>query len=918
MAWLLTMLLHPAAPVELADQRWRGLAIALLGGLGIWTVHFLAMLGFRPDYPISYDPAITTASMAISMLLVGTPLALVPTTRSNPARFAGGAVAGAGVAIMHFVGMSALRGCGVRHSDTAQTIILLIGAVLMGSAVALSHRASFRLLGCALMVACTLLVHTLAMRVMTVEPTYDTYPTGMASDLFGLIVTAAAAALLLAGIAIRFSIVRLGERHRYSMRLSTALAHMSNGLLAIEPDGTVSIANEQFFRLLGLPPARVPKGIDWKTFIRRNCMVMGWSEARIADLLDLHEVWFARDTRTQVEMEIGEGRTISVACDPLPNGGVVLTFDDLTTVLAQAAERERLAAKADQSERVFERLVRGISDYAICLINPDGTVANWNVGAERLKGYRAEEIVGEHFGRFYGAADRWAGVPNRNLATALREGRFEDEAPRFRKDGTSFLANVVIDPIFLDDGSLLGFAKITRDRTEYVRNAQSIDYMARHDALTRLSNRKHFLDQLDTTLSAMRERGSGEPAERLAVISIDLDGFKGINDAYGHSTADALLQALGARMASRLFEGELIARLGSDEFIAFKRYDGAAELDGFLERLRHATSEPVTLPGCRLIPQASMGVARFPDDAATRDALMTEADLAMNRAKGSRDAKICFFEAGLDTAARQQRMLIADMWAAIEAGDQFHIHYQSQHFTGSKAVSGYEALLRWSHPVHGAISPAVFIPLAESSGAIMRLGEWVLEQACRDAAAFDLPRIAVNLSPLQLNDPALPERVLAVLIRTGLSPTRLELEITESALIDDRARALDVLRRIKAMGVAIAMDDFGTGYSSLETLRLFPFDRLKLDRSFTRGLDDDAQAQAFVQAIMSLANSLDVTVIAEGIELASQVAFLDAAGCHELQGFLFGRPAPIDTIVLPPAMASAAIAIMPDEALRHG
>ncbi|WP_082659810.1 bifunctional diguanylate cyclase/phosphodiesterase [Aureimonas sp. AU40] len=907
MAWLLETLLGQVHEGTLSRRLQRAGLIALVGGLGVWAAHFLARLGYRSDYPLSYDPEMVAGSALIAIVLVGGPLALSINALRAKTRFLLGALAGAGIAVTHSTGMAALRGCSVDHPIDLQIGLAGLGALLLGSARALPQRSVFRPLSCILIVSGVLLVHFLAMTAIRITPQPGTYASGIDDEVFGTAITLMDVTLFVVGITICVCVIRVHDERRHGARLATTLAHMSNGLMTIAADGTVDIANDRFFRIVGLSPVPVPPHTPWRTFVRGNCRLMGWDEARIDRVLALHEDWFARGVRTHVEMAIGNDRTISVACEPLPDGGSVLIFNDVTELLVQAIERQGLVAKAEASERVFELMVRGITDYAIYMLNPDGTVANWNVGAERLKGYAAHEIVGAHFSRFYGEAERAAGIPDRNLATALSEGRFEEKGPRYRKDGSSFLAHVVIDPIFREDGSLLGFGKITRDRTEYVHNAQHLAHVARHDTLTGLPNRAHFLERLDASLAALEAeaqtegRNSGEDAEKaeghdrcLAVINIDLDGFKTINDTHGHAIGDALLRALAGRMASRLFEGELVSRFGSDEFTAFKHYRDRNELDEFLERLGTALNRPIELPGCRLIPNASIGVACYPRDARRRDELMMEADLAMYRAKASLETSVCFFEPRMDEAARERRVLIADIWTALDATDQFHVHYQSQHCTRSGVVSGFEALLRWTHPQRGPISPGVFIPIAETCGAIVRLGEWVLEQACRDAVVSDLPRVAVNLSPIQLNDPALPERVMAILTRTGLAPSRLELEVTESAVIDDRVRALDILRRIKAMGIAVAMDDFGTGYSSLETLRLFPFDRLKLDRSFTRELANDSQAQAFVRAIMSLSNSLDMPVIAEGIEEISQVRFLEEVGCQELQGFLFGRPGPID------------------------
>ncbi|WP_348649126.1 putative bifunctional diguanylate cyclase/phosphodiesterase [Rhizobium grahamii] len=266
--------------------------------------------------------------------------------------------------------------------------------------------------------------------------------------------------------------------------------------------------------------------------------------------------------------------------------------------------------------------------------------------------------------------------------------------------------------------------------------------------------------------------------------------------------------------------------------------------------------------------------------------------MAMYRSKESPDERISFYEAGMDEAARERRSLARDVWTALSE-KQFFLAYQVQKDARSGAITGYEVLLRWQHPERGLVPPSTFIPVAEECGAISAIGDWVLEHACAEAALWtNKDKIAVNLSPLQLGNTALVDKVRTVLLKTGLPASRLELEVTESAIIGDKARALHILRQIKALGVTVAIDDFGTGYSSLETLRSFPFDKIKLDRSFTTDLENSRQSKAFVRAIVALGKSLEVSVLAEGVETEEQMRVLTAEGCDELQGFLFGRPAP--------------------------
>nr|WP_281374798.1 EAL domain-containing protein [Aureimonas mangrovi] len=672
-----------------------------------------------------------------------------------------------------------------------------------------------------------------------------------------------------------------------------ALQNMATGVIVVDAGGDIMLCNAAIPRLFRISSASVPIGMPFHGFLRALAPVVGWDEARTVRIIDNHRLWMTRSEPTAVRHHFDNGSVLSIVCRPLADGGAVLTYDDVTEAVVHARESRKHETRAEDSERSFRLLVKGITDYAIYMLNPDGTVANWNAGAQRAKGYTEDEIVGRHYRVFYDVADQAAGVPDRNLATALREGRFEDEGPRYRKDGTSFLAHVVIDPIFEEDGSLLGFAKITRDRTEHFHNAERIAHMARHDALTGLPNRVQFVERLDDAIGALAGAGG-----KVALVNIDLDGFKQINDTHGHAVGDTVLKTLAQRMTADLREGEIIGRFGGDEFVALKSYRHAGELEAFIARTQGALSESIDLQHCNLVLGASFGVANFPADADSREKLMSNADLAMYRAKAALIEKVCFYEASMDEAEREKRKLAADLWRALEHGDQFYLDYQEQRSVSGQEIIGYEALLRWRHPERGLISPVRFIPIAESCGAIVALGDWVLETACREAARRGLTRIAVNLSPLQLGNVSLIGKVRETLTRTGLAPHCLELEITETAVINDRERALHILRQIKAMGVAIAIDDFGTGFSSLETLRLFPFDRIKLDRSFTTDLEHDGKAQAFVKAILMLGASLQMAVLAEGVERETQMAFLAGAGCGEVQGFLFGRPRSLEHLTI--------------------
>ncbi|PVX82678.1 putative bifunctional diguanylate cyclase/phosphodiesterase [Paraburkholderia unamae] len=435
--------------------------------------------------------------------------------------------------------------------------------------------------------------------------------------------------------------------------------------------------------------------------------------------------------------------------------------------------------------------------------------------------------------------------------------------------------------------------------------AESVEHlrtMAMSDMLTGLPNRANFNARIDAELAR------ADDSRKLALIGIDLNRFKEINDLHGHHAGDEVLRILARRLASLVREDEFVARVGGDEFVAFTRFATRDELADLLERLETALYRPIRYDDAEVISGASLGVAIYPDDATSKTVLINNADLAMYRAKADLTQSVCFYEPAMDEIARERRSLTHDLREALARG-QLSVHYQVQTSITTGDICGYEALLRWEHPRLGFISPAKFIPLAEENGLILGIGAWVLREACTRAVAWSPPyKVAVNLSPVQFAHADLPKLVETVLVETGLAPERLELELTETAIFADRERSLDVLQRIKAIGVNLALDDFGTGYSSLDTLRSFPFDKIKLDQSFVNEAETSRQATAIIRAVLALGKSLGIPVLAEGIETQDQLTLLANEGCDEVQGFLLGRPAPLSQIV-----ASGQLSLLADD-----
>ncbi len=453
-----------------------------------------------------------------------------------------------------------------------------------------------------------------------------------------------------------------------------------------------------------------------------------------------------------------------------------------------------------------------------------------------------------------------------------------------RRDGTLIDVEVFSGPIPFEGVSATLTACV--DVTEQRRAEQRVAHMALHDALTGLPNRVLFHRRLAEAMAA---------GTSLGLLCLDLDHFKLVNDTLGHPAGDALLREVAERLRTCLDTSGLVARLGGDEF-AILRPSERGTLLGLADRIIAALGRPFALEGQDVTIGVSIGIALAPEHGDDPDGLLRKADTALYAAKADGRRTRRLFEPAMDAALQSRRALERDLRAAIDA-EALEVHYQPLVATGSLAVTGCEALLRWRHPERGFVSPGEFIPVAEETGMIATLGEWVLGRACREAAGWpEAVRVAVNLSPAQFRTPDLVGTVARALTESSLDPARLELEITEQVMLEESTANIAVLHRLRGLGLRIAIDDFGTGYASLSYLRAFPFDKIKIDRSFTAALGREATAGAIVQAVIGLGASLGITTLAEGVETPAQLTALHRKGCDEVQGFLFSRPLPAEEI----------------------
>ena len=716
---------------------------AVVAGASIWCTHFIAMLGYDPGVPVGFDPVLTIVSLLVAVCgaVIGFAIGATTTTRAAP--MLGGGIIGLAIAVMHYTGMLAYRVQGIVTWDMTYLVASIVFSVVF-SGIALhltarmtGSRADFVVVP--LLAFAIVSLHFTGMAAFRVEPLLidGSFSNPDALRALALAVAGVAIAIVCAGIA-----SHLIDNHARA-EATEALHNMSNGLLVIAGNRTIRLFNPRVLELFSLTPDKVRVGMRYEQYLGNIGAQAGWDDARTRRVIANHESWFSGGEITRLEHHFDDGRILQVTCQPLPDGGAILTYDDVTEA---------------------------------------------------------------------------------------REGQ------------------------------------------------RQLVHMAFHDALTGLPNRRSFSERIST----LARQGD------VTMLMIDLDHFKPVNDTLGHGIGDLLLAAVARRLQELCGPTDSLFRLGGDELavLCTASPDDAMAL---AEQIRSALTQSFGIREHVLAIGASIGLAHA-ERGTLPERVLQMADLALCRAKGNGRGRIEIYRDGMIEEAALRREIENDLARAAEAG-QLMLHFQPLVGLPGKELQGFEALLRWRHPERGMMSPADFIPVAEQSGLILEIGGWVIDEACRQVASWpDNLYVSINVSPVQLRSADILLRFMRALERHGIMPSRVEVEITETAMVEDAERIASALSGLRALGIRVAMDDFGTGYSSLAHLRAFELDRIKIDRSFVNASRDDVNAMAVMRAITTMAREMGIATTGEGVETDTQLDNLISFGCNTAQGYLLGKP----------------------------
>jgi diguanylate cyclase (GGDEF)-like protein len=680
-----------------------------------------------------------------------------------------------------------------------------------------------------------------------------------------------------------------------SSLLEQAINNLALGLIIFDNKREVVFCNKRYLEIYRLSSEQTKPGTPISELIQHR-LNLGLKVRSTPDEYIQERLENAAVPATTVQ-EFSDGRIIIYSVYPMPDGGGMATHEDVTgreEISARLKIPYELGQQQEENLRIrnlqFDTAINNMSQ-GLCFFDAahrlivcnDRYIEMYDLPPDRVgPGTSLTEIVDMRFeaGSFPAMSRDEYLHWRKNVAVSAKPTESIVEL----RNGRTFKIRHRPMPDF-------GWVATHEDITEQRQSEIKIEHMAHHDSLTDLANRVLLNERLEHAIG----RINGE--EMVAVHHLDLDQFKAVNDTFGHPAGDKLLKIVADRLRGLVRGTDTVARMGGDEFVIVQSpIADPADATSLAQRVIKLMGEPYDIDGQQAIIGASVGIAVGPGDGLSADKLLRNADLALYRAKGDGRGTFRFFEPTMDLQMQTRRIMEQDLRKALPAGE-FELYYQPVINVASNEISGFEALIRWNHPKRGIVAPGTFIPLAEEIGFIVPIGEWVIRQACATAARWpeDI-RVAVNISAVQFRNPGLMQVIIGALAASGLHPTRLEIEITETVLLQDKETTLAVLHQLRELGVRIAMDDFGTGYSSLTYLQCFPFDKIKIDRSFVQDITENAGSLNIVRAVAALANGMGMTATAEGVETREQLDSIASEGCTEMQGFLFSQPLPVQEI----------------------
>ncbi|HVZ53552.1 MAG TPA: EAL domain-containing protein [Pseudolabrys sp.] len=660
--------------------------------------------------------------------------------------------------------------------------------------------------------------------------------------------------------------------------LLVALDNMRQGLTMFDAAERLIFCNKRYLRMHGLSPDLLRPGCSLRELLElrvRTATLFG----DVDHIIERTRQRIASGKTTRSFDEWVDGRVVAIEITPTGGGGWVTSHDDVTEHVRTVDQLRRTKNFLDTiiDHVPATIIVKDAANFRYILVNKNG---------EEYLGHSKDELIGRSADELFPPETVAAIVEQDKKALTCPQQQVYQSAPLHDPERPVLIQGkkvVVRSP----SGKPEYLMSIIEDVTERVQAAERLSFQARHDALTGLPNRVQLMERIDDALSRLKRRG-----ERFTVMLLDLDRFKSVNDSLGHPIGDGLLKAVAQRLKASLRDTDFVARLGGDEFAILQTFEGDQReaAVALSNRILDVFTATFDIDGNQVVTGTSIGIAFAPEHGTDVDQLMKGADLALYRAKSRGRNQYCIFEPGMETEAHSRHSLEIDLRNALKQAE-FELHFQPVFDAVTETPCGAEALVRWRRPQKDLVSPAEFIPLAEETGLIVPLGEWVLRTACIEATSWpSRMKVAVNVSPVQFRKGDLVDTVARALIDSNLAPERLELEITESVLLHNNEENLAILSALKSLGVSIVLDDFGTGYSSLSYLKMFPFDKIKIDRSFVTELSNRPDCAAIVCAIVNLARILNMVTTAEGIETREQLLLLRAAGCSFAQGYLLGRP----------------------------